>query len=280
MLPANSLKLSKLSISDTSPTFENLQGHLMIGSYKPMEAMPARLEVAECIVRRFYPSTLSMRNIEKRLVFDELGNISGVATLQWPVQEFDSLLHFWTLKLLVPTIHRAVTYMRNFNEWPLFPTIKPPIEITEERLTQIIEMLEAMDGPMAFFTHLISGLLLDNQVPVYMDKDNLAYREKRQHDAISFYIKAAEDGGIKRIVDCLLWKMQETSQFDSVLNRLSTLNLIPPPGYTPAVKNDQTPQVASRKIFLGDRHGLFAKLASKHQKQFEDDSHSIRVIPA
>jgi hypothetical protein len=53
------------------------------------------------------------------------------------------------------------------------------------------------------------------------------YRERRAHDAISFYTKAANDAAIKPIAEFLLWEMKTTSPFASIQNRLAQYDVTP-----------------------------------------------------
>ncbi len=110
-----------------------------------------------------------------------------------------------------------------------FDTIKLPFEIDEKRLNQFIGLLEKQNNPIA---DLICGLLLEGYIETTSDiLENCnfydRYREKRNHDAITFYTKAAKDSTIKPIVEFILWTMKTTNLTSSIQNRLALYDVTP-----------------------------------------------------
>ena len=110
-----------------------------------------------------------------------------------------------------------------------FDTIKLPFEIDEKRLNRFISLLEEQNNPIA---DLICGLLLDGYIETTSDilencKFYDEYREKRNHDAITFYTKASNDPTIKPIVEFILWTMKTTNLTPSIQNRLALYDVTP-----------------------------------------------------
>jgi hypothetical protein len=107
-------------------------------------------------------------------------------------------------------------------------------EIDEDYLTILIHQLEDKGTPLAYF---VCGLLLEgriaNDVPErYKDdsEDGVNYRDylnKRAHDAITYYDKAAEDPVLKPTVDYILWHIKCMDD-ESTRARLARYDVTPP----------------------------------------------------
>ncbi|CAM2924546.1 hypothetical protein [Legionella worsleiensis] len=111
--------------------------------------------------------------------------------------------------------------------------IIPEIIVDEKKLESLVNILEKWNSPLS---NLVAGLLIEGRFPgVIKAKENIqTYWEKRTHDAITFYCKAAANQFCKPIVDCILWEIKTTTTISSVQIRLSQYNLIPSPVDAPA----------------------------------------------
>jgi hypothetical protein len=141
----------------------------------------------------------------------------------------DQVIHrngYYVNKLLADVAHlTAKQGMARF----AFDAIELPIEIDGNRLNRFIEVLEQKNNPIADFT---CALLLEGQIEtttdlLYNSSEFDEHIEKRAHDAISFYTKAANDATIKPIAEFLLWEMKTTSPFASIQNRLAQYDVTP-----------------------------------------------------
>lgn len=108
-----------------------------------------------------------------------------------------------------------------------FDTLSLPIEIDDRLLNGCINTLEKLNNPIADLT---CGLLLEGWIETTSDilENCNAYdehREKRYHDAISFYSKAANDATVKPMVDFVLRNMKAQYPIHSVQNRLALYDL-------------------------------------------------------
>ncbi len=109
-----------------------------------------------------------------------------------------------------------------------FDTIRLPIEIDGKLLNGCIRELEKLNDPIA---NLTCGLLLEGQIETTTDilencNEYDEHREKRNHDAISFYTKAANDATLKPMVEFLLRNMKTTCSSASIQNRLAPYDLV------------------------------------------------------
>ncbi|CAM2911070.1 hypothetical protein [Legionella worsleiensis] len=118
------------------------------------------------------------------------------------------------------------------NSAQFFEIITLGKKIDEPKLNKLINILESWDYPVA---NLVSGLLLEGRIrSVVKERDHPnVYWEKRIHDAITFYNKAATDKTLKPTVDFILWEIKTTSPIPSVQIRLSQYDLTPPATYIP-----------------------------------------------
>ena len=125
--------------------------------------------------------------------------------------------------------------------------LAPDFYIHEMMLSSVIEQLEKISTPMAY---LVCGLLLDGHIENMIAADRypdgetcpayLAYMEKRLHDAITFYTKAAQNKALKKVTDTLLWQHKTLhNDVSSIAKRLKC--------YDVALSEDIAPSYACFK---------------------------------
>ncbi|MBA2710991.1 MAG: hypothetical protein H0U57_10400 [Tatlockia sp.] len=106
------------------------------------------------------------------------------------------------------------------------PKLEFAVKIDNKRLVAFVKRLEEIGSPCALLT---AGLLLHGIIKttdqVIEGGDDTAYFEKKLHDAISFYLKAANDSSMKPISEFYLENIKMTSQIPSVLKRLAEYDL-------------------------------------------------------
>lgn len=108
-----------------------------------------------------------------------------------------------------------------------FKEISLPFEIDELWLNKLIQVLEKQNTPL---TSLICALLLQGHInnTVLADEHCMdTYMEKRYHDAIYFYGKAAEDQNLKPIIDFLLWDLKSKTNLNSIVSKLDQADITP-----------------------------------------------------
>ncbi len=134
--------------------------------------------------------------------------------------------HFWSHAIV-----KKITNIINDDnkELKIFNDIKFVKEISEDDLIRHLSLLERSGTPLCLF---ICGLLLEDRIrntfPSFEDRsiaDEMAYREKRQHDAISFYAKAARNKLFHKLVTPILRAMKDTCAFPSIKSRLDCYDL-------------------------------------------------------
>ena len=109
-----------------------------------------------------------------------------------------------------------------------FDSIKFAILIDEIVLSKLIGILEQKNNALAYLT---CALLLTGEITNYMDEregdeiDN--HIEKRVHDAIVFYDKAANDNVLKPIIAFFLWHIKTVTDYASVKNKLMQYDVTP-----------------------------------------------------
>ena len=112
--------------------------------------------------------------------------------------------------------------MLNFNH------IHLPKRVDETVLSKLISILEHQGTPLAYFT---CALLLDGQIQSYVEeREEQAcddYVEKRMHDAVNFYDKAAHEQVLKPAVDYFLWHIKTVTASISVKNKLVQYDVTP-----------------------------------------------------
>jgi hypothetical protein len=136
----------------------------------------------------------------------------------------------WFLKKLVDSVYEEVLKLSHFKKKNLeFNQIEFSVDIDGDRLNRWIERLEMQQHPLADFS---CGLLLANHIYTTTDilkncKAYDEYWEKRCHDAISFYLKAAKEPMLRPILIAFLWNIKFNCSYPSVYQRLDKLDLIP-----------------------------------------------------
>ncbi len=131
----------------------------------------------------------------------------------------------WFLKRLIDKVYRAI-YFNSGNGLLAFDEIKFSVNIDDYRLIRWIEKLEQQNNPLADLT---CGLLLANQIktqPALSENCQFFddYWEKRTHDAINFYLKAAREPSLKAVVKVLIIEFKTTCLFESVLKRMESFD--------------------------------------------------------
>ena len=201
---------------------------------------------------------------------DLRGNGLGRKTADERAQIFDSIpKHVTTIKweggIIQPTpveqlVSNLSELLRTSTRFPTFNTLKLAEEIDETLLCNYIDFLEKQATPIALFT---AALLLDGQIPNHCEeeKNNCDdYIEKRTHDAMTFYIKAAAgDKKLEPLINLLLWEMSTTTNVASLKDRLSCMNLIPPIDFIPSFKEYKTSESRVQRLTLNTTDYSFFK---------------------
>ena len=135
---------------------------------------------------------------------------------------------YWTEHLL-EQLHKALGKTTIPERLEAIIAIKLPFEISEKRMARYITILEKSPKKTA---PLLCALLLDyqqiNTISAPETLLNAAYMEKRAHDAISFYGKAAHHPPLKPLISCILWEIKTVTSLESIRSRLEGLPIEPP----------------------------------------------------
>lgn len=159
-----------------------------------------------------------------------------------------------------------------------FGGITSPVEIDETYLNTVITALERENTPLAFLT---CGLLLEGRITNIADEpsDLTAYYEKRIHDAISFYEKAAVSNELKPLVNFLLWEIRTVSELESVLKRIHQFDLLPPSeDYIPSFNQYKAPSESVRQFLGSARLGLFSNNPDNARNNNKDEVDELQLI--
>lgn len=165
-------------------------------------------------------------------------NNSACSKTQYPNQHDELELINQLTALNCTRLEQIILRDRTIHVNELFATIlldnidtsepmTPPFEINEFRLNRLIEVLEHKNTAQAFFicAELLIGRI-ENSIEESSNPDE--YREKRLHDAISFYENAAQDKMLTSAISFLLWELKTVgSEFTSIKNRLAQLDVTP-----------------------------------------------------
>ena len=152
---------------------------------------------------------------------------------------------------------------------PNFEALPMPEEIDEALLSSYITLLEKKASPIALFT---AGLLLEGRIANHCDQEEkancLAYCEKRDHDAITFYLKAAEaDNRLKPLINFILWEMRTTTEIPSIAERLFCLTIESPREFISTIDNYEAATSTVKTVALNSRYGFFLRSINKDNKE-------------
>jgi hypothetical protein len=168
-------------------------------------------------------SKLDLRDNELEKYTDDEINSLFSRSARLAIRLNDRILHTLVPKLIC-SVKDKISHL---SQQVIFEVISPTLVIDEADLQQLVHILEKQGTPMAYLT---AGLLLEGRMGVSVvnaEKDD-SYMEKRIQDAITFYIKAAENPNIKPLVDFILWEIKTTKiEFSSIQQRLAELDINP-----------------------------------------------------
>lgn len=135
-----------------------------------------------------------------------------------------------------------------------FESISFKKEINTEMLSELLDIYDNWNDSGAYF---VAGLLLEGRIINATGKiDNPeAYWEKRLHDAISMYGKAAKDPAFKTVATLMLWTLKTKSTIPSIQMRLSQYELLVPPTNHPERTSLTKPQNSIMRTAMA--HSLF-----------------------
>ena len=174
-----------------------------------------------------------------------------------------------TLKIILKQVN-SIT-LKTGNQGLSFETIKLPYEIDERQLNPLINLLEKQNTPIALLT---CGLLLEGRIPNHCadEKEDLSgYLEKRTHDAISFYVKAAQSNALKSTVGFLLWELNTITDFESVRMRLSEFELLPPTDFISQYSHFKAPTQTLNPSVLYKGSPLFFQFKNEKESAEEEN---------
>jgi len=132
--------------------------------------------------------------------------------------------------LIAQHLITQVNHIVNQHESTLnFYSVHFPVDIDETNLSKLISIIEQQSNPLAYLT---CGLLLTGDITNSVDPKREGseldeYSEKRLHDAIRFYNKAAHDPKLKPVIDYLLWDMKTLADYESLKNKLMQYDVTP-----------------------------------------------------
>ena len=108
-----------------------------------------------------------------------------------------------------------------------FETIIIPLVIDDALISDFVNTLEKQNTSQAL---LACGLLLLAEVQLPFPQRMLAmseYKEKRIHDGITYYIRAAQNPRFRPLVEFLLWEIKTDYSIKSVKSRMAQLDVTP-----------------------------------------------------
>lgn len=124
---------------------------------------------------------------------------------------------FW-INLLIEIIDNFILRKHAISD---FDKLDFPYRIDKKSFFRFIDYLDASNKLLCNF---VSGLLLECRLKniILEDDDNKYCIEKRTHDAITFYMKAAQDkNNLHSLSADILWNIKSTSTISSVKSRLA-----------------------------------------------------------